>query len=1054
MKQFYHPLKVAIASLLLAGLSVSTKLVSQTTQTFLYTGSIQQFTIPACVSSITITAIGAGGGGGNGTVGGKGASMKGTFTCVPGQVLKYLVGGKGINANTWSSSGGGGSFVTDLSNNPWIIAGGGAGTNGIPLSGTEDASIGTSGLNGNSPSSPGAIGIGGAPGQGATGSTGCAGNGGGLLTNGVLTTCCPNNGGLAFVNGGTGAAGGCGQPTTGGFGGGGGGGNWGGGGGGGYSGGGCNYHYPGNGGGAGSFNGGTGQVNTAGVAVGDGTIIMTYFPGLQMTYTVAPAIGICNGGTATLTAVAGMSTYTWSSGGNAPTTTVNPTSTTNYTVEGLNPQGCPTKAVITVTVDQALPSLTVVNTASSSAGICPTKSVNLTASGATTYTWSGGSPTVTNGVTFNPTASYTYVVTGANGCGTNTAVTSVSIHPFPTVFPVASSPTLCSGNTLTLTAAGNATNYTWSGGNAPSGNGVGFIPPVSTVNYSVVGTSVLSCTALATIPVTVYATPVLAPAASPQLICIGGSSTLSAQGAISYTWSSLTQTVFTSTFVVTPSSPGISTYTITKANSTCSDTKQISVVTNSLPTVFALASPNLVCALQPATISIAGGQSYTWTAPGTPTYNFNGASVIVYPPTSMLYTVAASDGTCKAVTTLSLSVDPNPTISVSASSPSVCIGQSVTLTASGGNSYTWTTPSGTLSGSSIIHGPTTATAYTLTGDNSFSCTATMNQVVLVYPSPTISINLSKPIVCSGAPVTLTASGANSYTWGANANNVLTPIALVNPTATITGPVTYSVTGSFTTGCPSTTVTTVSVYVPTISVTGNTNTCYGGQLSLTAGGGVLSNVTWTTATGTVGGNPLTTTVTSAGVFTVAASGTSSSVTCPVTHTIAYGINANPTVAAVAQRTTICKGEFVEIHAGGAVSYTWQNPGSGSVNGATLTVSPQNPTNNYTVGGTDANGCMGTGTVQLKVSTCNGINGESLAADGLIIYPNPNTGEFMVRSGAKMDLVLINELGQVIRAFVLSEANNYTISVNDLANGIYFISGKNDAAPINRKIVVEK
>ena len=776
------------------------------------------------------------------------------------------------------------------------------------------------------------------------------------------------------------------------------------------------------------------------------TVAVAYNPPLTIS---GPTANICANSSATLIGQGGA-TYTWNTGAVSPSIVITPSLTTSYTISGISSQGCNTDGVKVVTVDPGPPVLTA--TASSpGTGICPGKTLTLNGGGAASYTWTGGIPTVTNGIAFPILNTTTFVVTGTNSCGSGSTAITVSVHPLPLVTPIASTPTLCAGSTLTLTGIGTATSYVWSGGSLPITNGAGFIPPVSMVVYSVIGTSALSCTALATVPATVYATPVIAPVASPTLICLGGSSTLSAQGATTYSWSSSSQTVFTPTFVVTPSAPGISTYTITKANSNCADTKVISVITNSLPGVFTLASPGLVCALQPATISVAGGQSYTWTAPGTPTYNFNGASVIVYPQTSTLYTVAASDGTCITVTTLSLSVDPNPTISIASTSPSVCLGQSVTLTASGGNSYTWTTPSGTLTGSPIQVAPAVATAYTLTGSNSFGCTAEANQVVLVFSIPNVGINVGKAVVCNGGVSTLTASGAGSYTWSANANSALTPVAAINPTALVTGPVIYSVTGAdAVTGCTGTQTTMVTVYIPTFAVTGNTNTCQGGMVTLTGAG--ASSYTWNTGSGSQVSQALTATVTAPAVYTVNASATSSQVTCSSSQTIAVGINANPNVTAVAERTTICKGEFVEIRANGATTYTWQS--SGASNGATLTVSPQNLTNNYVVTGTDANGCVGTGTTQVKVSLCTDFAELNSTSNGLGIYPNPNNGEFTIQYDAPLNLLLINQLGQVIRTLSLSEANGYKVSITDVSNGIYLVKGQIENSQVIQKVIVSK
>jgi hypothetical protein len=289
------------------------------------------------------------------------------------------------------------------------------------------------------------------------------------------------------------------------------------------------------------------------------------------------------------------------------------------------------------------------------------------------------------------------------------------------VTAVASSASLCSGTNLTLTGVGNATAYAWVGGYT---NGVGFQPGI-TNTYTVIGTSALSCTASATIPVTVVTTPVAYPTAQPALICIGQTSTLTASGATNYTWTTGTQTLNTAAITVTPA-VGVTTYTIIKANANCVDTKTISVIVNALPTVFAIVTPTLVCALSPATLAVGGAQTYTWTAPSTSgTYSFTGASPVVNPPAPSVYTVAASDGTCINTTTVFLATNPNPTLTIVPTSSLICNTQSVGLTVSGGINYTWTTSSSTatLSGATITDTPAGTIAYNVTGNNSFGCTS-------------------------------------------------------------------------------------------------------------------------------------------------------------------------------------------------------------------------------------------------------------------------------------------------------------------------------------------
>lgn len=277
---------------------------SANTLTLNYTGAMTSFTVPACVTSLTIDAYGASGGNANnGTTtytGGAGARMKGTFVVTGGTVLKVLVGGAGKDAidvaQQEAGSGGGGTFVTNSANSPFVVAGGGGGaglatpaSNGVGGVITKDATAGSGGAE-----------LGGVNGAGGVSSTWTGwhgGSGGGGLTgNGVNLTSgnsasygSPNAPGMAFINGGAGGvAGNCGSPAisgctpgarNGGFGGGGAAGFTGGGGGG-YSGGGAGQgsfsSATSGGGGGGSYNGGTNQTNTAATRIGNGMVVFTY----------------------------------------------------------------------------------------------------------------------------------------------------------------------------------------------------------------------------------------------------------------------------------------------------------------------------------------------------------------------------------------------------------------------------------------------------------------------------------------------------------------------------------------------------------------------------------------------------------------------------------------------------------------------------------------------------------------------------------------------------------------------------------------------------------
>jgi gliding motility-associated-like protein len=187
---------------------------------------------------------------------------------------------------------------------------------------------------------------------------------------------------------------------------------------------------------------------------------------------------------------------------------------------------------------------------------------------------------------------------------------------------------------------------------------------------------------------------------------------------------------------------------------------------------------------------------------------------------------------CSFSDTLIITENPIPTVTASASNSVICNGNSTTLTASGANTYTWT--SGVTNGANFT--PTTTATYSVIGTSAAGCTNTAVTTITVNSTPTLSVN--NPSICFGQTATLTASGANTYTWS---NNAIGNSQSVNPLVTTT----YSVSGTDLNGCTTTIVTTSTVNVsatPTITINSAT-ICAGQTTTLTAIG--ATNYTWST-----------------------------------------------------------------------------------------------------------------------------------------------------------------------------------------------------------------
>lgn len=96
---------------------------------------------------------------------------------------------------------------------------------------------------------------------------------------------------------------------------------------------------------------------------------------------------------------------------------------------------------------------------SSSGPLCPGTTATLTATGASSYTWSTGNPN--SAITVTPTSGLQYVVTGS-GAGGCTGSASISVLAVP-ILSISGNTLVCKGQLTTMTVSG-AISYTWNSG--------------------------------------------------------------------------------------------------------------------------------------------------------------------------------------------------------------------------------------------------------------------------------------------------------------------------------------------------------------------------------------------------------------------------------------------------------------------------------------------------------------------------------------------------------------------------------------------------------------
>ncbi|MBK9283810.1 MAG: T9SS type A sorting domain-containing protein [Sphingobacteriaceae bacterium] len=347
-----------------------------------------------------------------------------------------------------------------------------------------------------------------------------------------------------------------------------------------------------------------------------------------------------------------------------------------------------------------------ITASSSPSAICIGSSATLTAEGGNSYTWSPGGLN-TASIVVNPTLTTNYTVAGVAQPGCPSTVTlTLNVNSIPTI--AVNSGTICTGQSFTMNPSG-ANTYTYEGGNA-------VVSPTTNTNYTVVGTSSAGCISnVVTSSVTVNASPIPTITVNSGSICSGNSFTMSPSGAASYTYQG-------GNAVVSPTSN--TNYTVVGTNTAgcISNVVTSSVTVNALPLPTISVNSGTSCA----------GANFTLVPSGANTYTFQGGSAVVSPTANASYTVVGTNSAgCVSATfaTANITVTAGPSVSV-AGNQTICVGETTTLTANGGDSYLWFNTGS--SSSTIAVSPTVTTGYTVQGTSSVTgCSSTFVSNVTV-----------------------------------------------------------------------------------------------------------------------------------------------------------------------------------------------------------------------------------------------------------------------------------------------------------------------------------
>ncbi|MCE2823037.1 MAG: hypothetical protein LW693_11505 [Saprospiraceae bacterium] len=707
-----------------------------------------------------------------------------------------------------------------------------------------------------------------------------------------------------------------------------------------------------------------------------------------------------------------ISGYLWSNTPAGTTSSISVSSAGTYTVTVTDSYGCTASATSTVTVT---PTNTAGAASSSPTPCVNTAMTNIThaTTGATGIgTATGLPPGVTAGWAANvitisgtpsSTGTFNYSIPLTGGCGSVNATGTITVRSSNTAGAASSSPTLCVNTALT-----NITHATTGATGIGAATG---LPPGITANWAanmitISGTPTTggtfsysipltggcgSVNATGTINVTPANTAGAASAASTQCVnTVMTNITHSTTGAtgigaatglppgVTANWASNVITISG-----TPSTTGTFNYSIplTGGCGTVSATGTIIVTVASVAPVQVSETSGTgnndgtICEGAGATLTATGGTSYIWnTSPSSST-----AAVNVSPSSTTTYTVTVTDATgCTGTSSYTIMVNTpsTPLVTVSEShgvtddDGTTCRGDQVTLSTSGGTSYSWNTMPAQTSATVTVSPNSTATYTVIVTDvNLCSATASTTITVNALPTPTISATESfgttsnDGVICAGNSVTLGTTGG-TYVWSGSQT---TASITVSPSSTTT----YTVTVTDSNNCSATATRSVTVSVPSAPVISATES-FGTTVNdgiICAGNSVTLGITGGTYVWSGSQTASSITVSPASTTTYTVTVTDANI-CTASATRDVTVNALPTPAVSATENsgltandgTICFGASAILTASGGTQYIWNTT---HTNAAIIV----NPVNNatYSVTVTDANMCSSATTRSITVGS---------------------------------------------------------------------------------------
>jgi len=513
--------------------------------------------------------------------------------------------------------------------------------------------------------------------------------------------------------------------------------------------------------------------------------------------TVSNDTTICEGSSVTLNA-SGANTFVWSTTDSTPSITLNSLTAAGspyqFIVTGTT-GSCSATDTIFVTVD----SVPVTSPITGNDPVCAydVGSVYFVTPSIGNYTW-----TVTGGVISSGqgtdvisidwdsagTGTITVIDTNASGCAGPLQTFTVTINPLPVPSLIFGPDTVCENSISSyfiIPSAGSSYLWSVSGGTISGADSTTFISVIWASAgpgfISVQETNAAGCFAFQDTDIVINPQPLPVLINGNDIICAtdtlqwyytpfnaGSTYTWNVNGGTLISISSATDSILVNWGT---SLSGSIVATETNPYGCTSDSSVYTVTLNPQPLITGLADSVSVCqnTAYPVSDTVSAG-TIVWTTSGDGTFDDNTIATPLYTPGVsdtgyVTLTIVASNPPCADDTsTIVLFFTAPPVVTLTASQATICPGDSVILTATGGGSYSWI-PTGDTTSTIVVH-PVDTTTYYVTVNNGFSCSTTDSITINVDSIPLTSAIIGVDSVCAGdsGVVYSVISTSGNYIW--------------------------------------------------------------------------------------------------------------------------------------------------------------------------------------------------------------------------------------------------------------------------------------------------